>query len=94
MPTVLKSGSLSLLEPSGPAQACNGIALPLYITSNVEPLWGEGGWENLHKTGVNSGPMKSSSLLTFVIKSRVCELVTLDRDLGRFLSISKNCVRQ
>jgi len=27
--TVLKSGSLSLPEPSGPVQACNGIALPL-----------------------------------------------------------------
>ena len=27
--TVLKSGSLNLLEPSGPVQACNGIALPL-----------------------------------------------------------------
>jgi hypothetical protein len=26
---VLKSGSLKLLEPSGPVQACNGIALPL-----------------------------------------------------------------
>jgi hypothetical protein len=24
----LKSGSLNLLEPSGPAKACNGIALP------------------------------------------------------------------
>ena len=29
MSTVLKSGSLSLLEPSGPVHACNGIALPL-----------------------------------------------------------------
>ena len=29
MPTVLQSGSLSLLEPSGPVQASNGIALPL-----------------------------------------------------------------
>ena len=29
MPTVLKSGSLNLLEPSGPVQVCNGIALPL-----------------------------------------------------------------
>jgi len=28
VPTVLKSGSLNLLEPSGPVQACNGIALP------------------------------------------------------------------
>jgi hypothetical protein len=29
MPVVLKSGSLSLLEPSDPVQAFNGIALPL-----------------------------------------------------------------
>jgi hypothetical protein len=28
---VLKSGSLNLLEPSGPAQACNGIALLLLL---------------------------------------------------------------
>jgi hypothetical protein len=30
VPTVLKSGSLNLLEPSGPVQAYNGIALPLH----------------------------------------------------------------
>ena len=29
MPIVLKSGNLNLLEPSGPAHACDGIALPL-----------------------------------------------------------------
>jgi hypothetical protein len=29
VPIVLKSGSLNLLEPSGPVQASNGIALPL-----------------------------------------------------------------
>ena len=29
MPIVLKSGSLNLLEPSGPVQSCNGVALPL-----------------------------------------------------------------
>jgi hypothetical protein len=29
MPIVLKSGSLNLLERSGPVQACNGIAVPL-----------------------------------------------------------------
>ena len=29
MPNVLQSGSLNLLEPSGPVRACNGIALPL-----------------------------------------------------------------
>jgi hypothetical protein len=33
VPIVLKSGSLNLLEPLGPVQACNGIALPL--TFNV-----------------------------------------------------------
>jgi hypothetical protein len=30
---VLKSGSLNLLESSGPVKACNGIALPLAFTS-------------------------------------------------------------
>jgi len=31
VPIVLKSGSLNLLEPSGPVQARNGIVLPYYI---------------------------------------------------------------
>jgi len=36
VPIVLKSGSLNLLEPSGPIQACNGTALPLpYMSSHV-----------------------------------------------------------
>jgi hypothetical protein len=30
MPIVLKSGSLNLLEPSGPAKVYNGSALPYY----------------------------------------------------------------
>jgi hypothetical protein len=30
VPIVLESGSLNLQEPSGPVQACNGIALPFY----------------------------------------------------------------
>ena len=30
---VMKSGSLNFLEPSGPAQACYGRALPFYQTS-------------------------------------------------------------
>jgi hypothetical protein len=33
VPNILKSGSLNLLEPSGPVQACNGITLPLPIHS-------------------------------------------------------------
>jgi hypothetical protein len=38
-PIVLKYGNLNLLEPSGPVQACNGIALRLsviYTTKLVE----------------------------------------------------------
>jgi len=31
MPIVLKSGGLNFLEPSGPVQACTGIALPSYV---------------------------------------------------------------
>ena len=31
VPIVLKSGSLTLLEPSGPVQACNGFAIYIYI---------------------------------------------------------------
>jgi hypothetical protein len=30
----LKSRSLNLLEPSGPVQACNGIALPFFYDRN------------------------------------------------------------
>jgi len=36
VPTVLKSGNLDLLEPTGPVQACNGIALPLPLTKSVQ----------------------------------------------------------
>jgi hypothetical protein len=33
VPIVLKSGSLNLLESSGPLKACNGIALPIYYNT-------------------------------------------------------------
>jgi hypothetical protein len=40
VPIVLKSGSLNLLEPSGPVQACDGIAFVLlpekYLKKNHE----------------------------------------------------------
>jgi hypothetical protein len=35
VPIVLKSGSLNRLEPSGPVQACNGIALLTPVTCNL-----------------------------------------------------------
>jgi hypothetical protein len=37
VPTVWKSGSLNLLEPSGPVQACNGIAF--FIMRMQQYLW-------------------------------------------------------
>ena len=36
--TALKSGSLNLLEPSGPVQACNGIALPINSDTGITPV--------------------------------------------------------
>jgi len=49
VPIVLKSESLKLLEPYGPVQACNGIALPfvsmrkaiicfVYLSDQMEQL--------------------------------------------------------
>ena len=39
---VLKSGSLNLLEPSGPVQVCNGIALPLpFISEGYTKMHGQ-----------------------------------------------------
>jgi hypothetical protein len=41
VPIVLKSGSLNLLETSGPVKACNGIALPSVLrrkTSKEEEI--------------------------------------------------------
>jgi len=38
VPIVLKSGSLILLEPPGPVQACNGIALPLPLPLPLLPV--------------------------------------------------------
>ena len=35
MPIVLKYGSLNLLEPSGPVQTCNGIALPFTVYTSI-----------------------------------------------------------
>jgi hypothetical protein len=39
MPNVMKSGSLNLLEPSGPHRACYVNPLPLPFTQDVYPAW-------------------------------------------------------
>ena len=35
----MKSGNLNFLEPSGPLQACNGTALPLYSVTWCQGVW-------------------------------------------------------
>jgi hypothetical protein len=39
----LKSGNINLLEPSGPVQACNGIAFPLPFILGVPTNFSEEG---------------------------------------------------
>jgi hypothetical protein len=41
VPIVLEYGSLTLLEPSGPAQACDGIALPLPFVCAIKSFFKE-----------------------------------------------------
>jgi len=36
VPIVLKSGNISLLEPSGSVQACNGIAFTINFTTKYD----------------------------------------------------------
>jgi hypothetical protein len=45
VPIVLKSGSLNILEPSGPVQACTGSALPLSFTYVIEQMLKVLPWE-------------------------------------------------
>jgi len=42
----MKPGSLSLLEPSGPVQACNGIALSLTVNNRGIVMGGEFSWKS------------------------------------------------
>jgi hypothetical protein len=65
---VLKSWSLNLLEPSGPVQVCNGIALPLpFLRFYCEDVIGE--WKKLHNEELNG--VYSSPNIVRVIKSRM-----------------------
>jgi hypothetical protein len=53
VPIVLKSGSLNLLEPSVPVQACTGIALPLYGILKITPFGALGGITFILSVGEN-----------------------------------------
>ena len=67
MPIVLKSGSLDLLEPSGPVQACNGIAL-LYMFRAL-PCSSSGG---LRRNCVHAASGIVSHLQTVTIPEAAC----------------------
>jgi len=68
----MKSGSLKLLEPSGPVQACNGIALslplPLPILSPVKVCWyrgkafGYNQWYSWQSCSMTNGPWNDDSV--------------------------------
>jgi hypothetical protein len=71
VPTVLKSGSLNLLEPSGPVKACNGITLPLL--SLLNELYINSDAATGRKTGTLN--FQSSVLTASDLESLFCSLV-------------------
>ena len=50
----MKSGNLNILEPSGPLQACNGSALPLYKSALVGKIQ----WIEMHGETVKLATVK------------------------------------
>ena len=59
-PIVLKSGSINLLETTGPVQACNGIALPFTSITKSSRRPGRGADKPYHlnvRTVFNSGSL-------------------------------------
>jgi len=62
----MKSGSLNLLEPSGPVEACNGIALPFCMF--WPPMGSSSGWLLKHPEGSYMSQYESKiSPLTVVL---------------------------
>jgi len=72
VPIVLKSRNLNHLEPSGPVQACNGIALPL-LTKVVE----------YHLTHTGSAHYKSKPSIPLFITCAVLTMRSSDRRPSR-----------
>ena len=60
----LETGSLRLLEPCGPVQACNGIALPFTL---VKYLNGSEGWMELTGCGSMCYRVVMLSLLNLAV---------------------------
>jgi hypothetical protein len=62
VPIVLKSGSLNLLEPSGPVQTCNGIALPLTRTFEKKQILVISRYVNTPESGVSEQTEETFSI--------------------------------
>jgi hypothetical protein len=61
VPIFLKSGSLNLLEPSGPVQACDGSALPLECSKDRQRKCKE----NLDKEKLNAAASTEKAAVQF-----------------------------
>jgi hypothetical protein len=68
VPNFLKSGSLNLLEPSGPVKACNGIDLPLPLNSG----WRASSWRNHRLAGGNSLIFHFAVVLVVILQGNKC----------------------
>ena len=76
---VLESGSLNLLEPSGPVQACNGIALPLLQIFTYKDLSRPSrGWEDIIKVCLKEvgGHNTSDHTMTLGLTQPLTEMCT------------------
>jgi len=51
---VMKSGNLNFLEPSGPLQTCNGIALPLPLLQDVYFVVSVGAKASFRRSGAEA----------------------------------------
>jgi hypothetical protein len=74
VPIVLKCGSLKLLEPSGPVQACNGIALPLAAVSPDCPYSSSYSRPNSNPVccSPHNAPLQPSQFQLSVLQSTQC----------------------
>jgi hypothetical protein len=64
VPIVLKSGSLNLLEPSGPVKGCNGIALalPSQGINGNEDVLEKHGWKEWSTSSHDSEKFRTRSM--------------------------------
>jgi hypothetical protein len=68
VPIVLKSGSLNLLENTGPVQACKGIALPFFLPY--------GGYAKIRVFKTRVSVIPNSTLFIHIVIKASCATLT------------------